>query len=199
MVNATAAAGARPAVLSDLIPAVPGSTAARVRDAVLVVAGAGLTGLAAQISVPLPGGLVPFTGQTFAVVLVGAALGMNRAFLSMLLYMAAGAVGVPWFAGGTSGLGGATFGYILGFIAAASLVGWLAQHGGDRTVARTFGTMILGNLVIYAFGLPVLIAMTGLDLGTALVEGAGKFVVGDLLKIAVAAGLLPTAWKLANR
>ncbi|WP_433497908.1 biotin transporter BioY [Sphaerimonospora sp. CA-214678] len=199
MANATATVGVRPAVLSDLIPAVPGSTAARVRDAVLIMAGAGLTGLAAQISVPLPGGLVPVTGQTFAVVLVGAALGMNRAFLSMLLYMAVGAAGVPWFAGGASGLGGATFGYVLGFIAAASLVGWLAQRGGDRTVARTVGTMVLGNLVIYAFGLPVLIAVTGLDLGTALVEGAGKFVLGDLLKIALAAGLLPAAWKLANR
>lgn len=197
MVNA--AAGARPAVLSDLIPAVPGSTAARVRDAVLVLAGAGVTGLAAQISVPLPGSLVPVTGQTLAVVLVGAALGPHRAFLSMALYMVAGVAGVPWFAGGTHGFGGATFGYVLGFVAAASLVGWLAQRGGDRTVTRTVGTMILGNLVIYAFGLPVLMAVAGLDLGTALVEGAGKFVVGDLLKIAVAAGLLPAAWKLANR
>lgn len=195
----SAAAGARPAVLSDLIPAVPGSTTARVRDAVLVLAGAGLTGLAAQISVPLPGSLVPITGQTLAVVLVGAALGMHRAFLSMTLYMVAGVAGVPWFAGGAHGFGGATFGYVLGFIAAASLVGWLAQRGGDRTVARTVGTMILGNLVIYVFGLPVLMAVAGLDLGTALVEGAGKFVIGDLLKIAVAAGLLPAAWKLANR
>ncbi|MFC0865760.1 biotin transporter BioY [Sphaerimonospora cavernae] len=198
MANATAT-GARPAVLSDLIPAVPGSTAARVRDAVLVAAGAGLTGLAAQVSIPLPGDLVPVTGQTFAVVLVGAALGMNRAFLSMLLYMAAGVAGIPWFAGGAHGFGGATFGYVLGFIAAASLVGWMAQRGGDRTVLRTVGTMVLGNLVIYAFGLPVLVAVTGLDLGTALWAGAGKFVVGDLLKISLAAGILPAAWKLANR
>ncbi|ETK31213.1 biotin transporter BioY [Microbispora sp. ATCC PTA-5024] len=200
MVNA--ATGARPAVLSDLVPAFPAASGAlgvRIRDAALVLGGAALTGLAAQISVPVPGSPVPVTGQTLAVVLVGAALGLNRAALSMALYMIAGVAGVPWFAHGSHGFGGATFGYVVGFVAAAALVGWLAQHGGDRTAARTVGTMILGNLVIYAFGLPVLVAVTGMDLGTALVEGAGKFVVGDLLKIAVAAGLLPTAWRLANK
>ncbi|MFJ2028949.1 biotin transporter BioY [Streptosporangium sp. NPDC087985] len=189
MVNASSVA--RPAVLSDLIPG------SRVRDIALVLGGAALTGLSAQLTFPMwP---VPVTGQTFAVVLVGAALGMNRAALSMVLYTLVGIAGVPWFAGGASGFGGATFGYILGFIAAAALVGKLAEHGGDRTVLRTVGTMVFGNLVIYAFGLPVLIAVTGLDLGTALVEGAGKFLIGDALKIAVAAGLLPAAWKLTRR
>ena len=200
MVNA--AAGARPAVLSDLIPgvpALPGTAGVRVRDAALVVAGAVMTGLSAQLSVPIPGSPVPVTGQTLAVLLVGAALGLHRALFSMLLYVLAGIAGVPWFAGGSSGFGGATFGYVLGFIAAASLVGWLAQRGGDRTVVRTVGTMALGNLVIYSFGLPVLVATTGMDIGTALVKGAGVFVVGDLLKILIAAGLLPAAWKLASR
>ena len=200
MVNA--AAGARPAVLSDLVPgvpALPGTAGVRVRDAALVVAGAVMTGLSAQLSVPIPGSPVPVTGQTLAVLLVGAALGLHRALFSMLLYVLAGIAGVPWFAGGSSGFGGATFGYVLGFIAAASLVGWLAQRGGDRTVVRTVGTMALGNLVIYSFGLPVLVATTGMDIGTALVKGAGVFVVGDLLKILIAAGLLPAAWKLASR
>ncbi|GGK69025.1 biotin biosynthesis protein BioY [Planomonospora parontospora subsp. parontospora] len=188
---ANASPVAQPAVLSDLIPG------ARVRDAALVVGGAALTGLAAQLAFPMwP---VPVTGQTFAVVLVGAALGMNRAALSMALYMLVGIAGVPWFAGGASGFGGPTFGYVLGFIAAAALVGRLAERGGDRTVARTVGTMVLGNLTIYAFGLPVLIATLGLGLGEALAAGVIPFLVGDAIKIAVAAGLLPAAWKLARR
>ncbi|GHE35664.1 biotin biosynthesis protein BioY [Streptosporangium violaceochromogenes] len=190
---ANASPAARPAVLSDLIPG------SRVRDVLLVAGGAALTGLAAQLSFPIPGSPVPVSGQTFAVVLVGAALGMNRAVLSMALYMLVGVAGVPWFAGGASGFGGASFGYVIGFIAAAAVVGRLAEHGGDRTVARTAGTMVLGNLVIYAFGLPVLMAVTGLDLGTALAKGVVPFLVGDALKIAVAAGLLPAAWRLSRR
>ncbi|MGW4424164.1 biotin transporter BioY [Streptosporangium sp. NPDC004631] len=190
---ANASSMVRPAVLSDLIPA------SRVRDVALVVGGAALTGLAAQLSFPVPGSPVPVTGQTFAVVLVGAALGMNRAALSMALYMLAGVAGVPWFADGASGFAGASFGYVLGFIAAAALVGRLAERGGDRTVPRTVGTMVLGNLVIYAFGLPVLIAVTGMDLSRAFAVGAGNFLLGDALKIAIAAGLLPAAWKLLRR
>ncbi|WP_433245001.1 biotin transporter BioY [Streptosporangium sp. CA-135522] len=190
---ANASSVARPAVLSDLIPA------SRVRDIALVLGGAALTGLAAQLSFPMPGSPVPVSGQTFAVVLVGAALGMNRAVLSMALYILLGVAGVPWFAGGASGFGGATFGYVIGFIAAAALVGKLAERGGDRTVARTVGTMVLGNLTIYAFGLPVLMAVTGLGLGAALAVGVIPFLAGDALKIAVAAGLLPAAWKLSRR
>ncbi|MFI6482626.1 biotin transporter BioY [Nonomuraea sp. NPDC050663] len=193
---ASVPAAHRPAVLSDLIPG------ARVRDAALVVGGAALTGLAAQVSFGWP---VPWSGQTFAVLLVGAALGMNRAALSLALYALAGAAGVPWFADGTSGVISATtggllpsFGYILGFIVAAAIVGKLAERGGDRTVLRTVGTMVVGNVVIYAFGIPVLMATLDLGLGTALWEGAGKFLVGDGLKIALAAGLLPLAWKLAG-
>ncbi|WP_067142125.1 biotin transporter BioY [Microtetraspora malaysiensis] len=187
------APGVRPAVLSDLIPG------ARVRDAALVAGGAALTGLAAQLAFPVPGSPVPVTGQTFAVVLVGAALGFNRAALSMLLYVLAGIAGVPWFTGGASGPGGATFGYLIGFIVAAALVGRLAERGGDRTPARTAGTMLFGNLVIYAFGVPVLMTVTGMGLGAALAAGVVPFLVGDALKIAVAAGLLPAAWRLTRR
>ena len=186
------AVASRPAVLSDLIPA------SRVRDALLVVGGAALTGLAAQLSVPVPGSPVPVTGQTFAVVLVGAALGLNRAALSMGLYVLAGVAGVPWFQGASHGFVGATFGYLLGFVAAAALVGRLAERGGDRTVPRTLATMVLGNLVVYAFGLPVLMAVTGMDLGTALSKGVVPFLIGDALKIALAAGLLPAAWRLVK-
>ncbi|MEU4406708.1 biotin transporter BioY [Streptosporangium sp. NPDC023963] len=190
---ANASSVARPAVLSDLIPA------SRVRDVALVVGGAALTGLAAQLSFPLPGSPVPVSGQTFAVVLVGAALGMNRAVLSMALYMLAGVAGVPWFADGASGFGGASFGYVIGFVAAAAVVGKLAERGGDRTVPRTIGTMILGNLVIYAFGLPVLVAVAQVDLATGLALGVVPFLLGDALKIVVAAELLPAAWRLSRR
>ncbi|GLW97744.1 biotin transporter BioY [Microtetraspora sp. NBRC 16547] len=187
------ATGVRPAVLSDLIPG------ARVRDAALVLGGAALTGLAAQLAFPVPGSPVPVTGQTFAVVLVGAALGTNRAALSMLLYVLAGIAGVPWFTGGGHGPGGAAFGYLIGFLVAAALVGKLAERGGDRTPARTAGTMILGNLAIYAFGVPVLMAVTGMGLVPALAAGVVPFLVGDAIKIVVAAGLLPAAWKLTGR
>lgn len=180
----------RPAVLSDLLPG------SRVRDVALVIGGAGLTGLAAQLTFPTwP---VPVTGQTFAVLLVGAALGMNRAAAGMALYLVAGIAGVPWFAGGSSGFVGATFGYLLGFVVAAAVVGKLAERGADRKVLSTVGVMALGNVIIYAFGVPVLIAVTGFDLGTALLEGAGKFLVGDAIKIAVAAGVLPLAWRFAR-
>jgi biotin transport system substrate-specific component len=180
-------------VLADLIPARPARTVA------LVAGGAVLTGLAAQIAVPVPGSPVPITGQTFAVLLVGAALGWRRAAASMLLYLAAGAAGVPWFTDGSSGLAGASAGYIVGFVLAAAMVGALAGRGGDRTPARTAGTMLLGNLAIYAVGVPWLMAAASMDLFTALDKGVVPFLVGDAVKIALAAGLLPGAWALAGR
>ena len=130
--------------LADMLPG------ERVRDAVVVVLGAVLTGLAAQVSFHIPGTPVPVTGQTFAVLLTGAALGFGRAALSMLLYMAAGIAGVPWYANHGSGFGGPAFGYVVAFIGAAALVGWLAERGGDRTVARTG----LGVYEILTFPLP---------------------------------------------
>jgi biotin transport system substrate-specific component len=183
----------RPAVLADLVPG------ALVRDAALVVGGAVLTGLAAQVVVPVPGSPVPITGQTFGALLVGASLGWRRGALSMLLYVVAGMAGVPWFQGGQSGWLGATGGYLVGFAVAATLVGLLAGRGGDRTPLRTIGTMVLGNIVIYAVGVPWLMASTGFDLATALDRGVLPFLLGDGLKILLAAGLLPGAWALANR
>ena len=121
-----------------------------VRNAVLVVAGAAFVGLAAQVAIPLPFTPVPLTGQTFAVLLTAAALGMWRGVASMSLYAIAGLAGVPWFAEGSSAFkSGAltvSFGYILGFIAAAALVGWLGpERGATRTAPRTAGLMVLGQ------------------------------------------------------
>lgn len=170
-----------------------------VRTAGLVAAGAAFTGVLAQISVPLPGTPVPLTLQTFGVLLTGAALGSRRGAASMAVYVVLGLVGVPWFAGQSSGLHLPTLGYLVGFVVAASLVGKLAARGADRTFWSTTGLMVLGNLVVYAFGVTIL----GLSLGTsaldAILLGAVPFLIGDAVKILAASGLLPGAWALVNR
>jgi biotin transport system substrate-specific component len=187
----------RRVVLADVLPG------DRVRDVVLVAAFAALTGLAAQVAVKLPFTPVPITGQTFAVLLGGAALGWRRGLAGMVLYLAVGLTPwVPWFAegkGGTEVLQAPSFGYILGFLAAAALVGWLAGRGWDRTPPRTVLTMAAGNLVIYAFGLPWLMASLGVGLAKGLELGVTPFLAGDALKILLAAGLLPGAWALVGR
>jgi biotin transport system substrate-specific component len=184
-------------VLADVLPG------DRVRDVVLVAGFAAFTGLAAQFTVKLPFTPVPITGQTFAVLLGGAALGWRRGVAGMVLYLLAGLTPwVPWFAegkGGTEVLQAPSFGYILGFVAAAGLVGWLAGRGWDRTPPRTILTMIAGNLVIYAFGVPWLMASVGVDLATGFELGVRPFLAGDALKILLAAGLLPGAWALVGR
>jgi biotin transport system substrate-specific component len=180
-------------VLADLIPA------SRVRDIALVLGGAALTGLAAQISVPVPGSPVPVTGQTLAVLLVGTALGAGRGFLSLALYALAGIAGVPWFAGATSGAAAPSFGYILGMILAATVVGALARRGADRSVWRTAGAMVLGEAIVYAVGVPYLALATGMSASAAIAAGLTPFLIGDALKAALAMGALPTAWKLAKK
>ncbi|MGW8554255.1 biotin transporter BioY [Streptomyces tubercidicus] len=185
-------------VLADLLPAATASRA-RVRDAALVTGGAALTGIAAQIAVPVPGSPVPVTGQTFAALLVGASLGAGRGLLSLALYALAGLAGMPWFAGGASGAGGATFGYIAGMMLAATVVGALARRGGDRGMLRTAATMAVGSALIYAVGVPYLALSTGMSLGEAVAAGMVPFLIGDALKAALAMGALPTAWKLAGR
>ena len=181
-----------PRTLADVIP---GGLA---RSVALVVGGAAFVGLTAQVVVPLPFSPVPLSLQTFSVLLVGAVLGSRRGVASMALYLLAGAAGVPWFAQQQSGWAFASFGYVVGFVLAAYLVGRLAERGADRTVLRTVGLMVLGNLAIYAVGVPGLMLIAGMDLGKALLLGVVPFLVGDALKIALAAGLLPATWKLVG-
>jgi len=181
-----------PRTLGDVIP---GGLA---RSVALVVGGALFVGLTAQVAVPLPFTPVPLSLQTFSVLLVGAVLGSRRGAASMALYLLAGVAGVPWFSQHQSGWAFASFGYVVGFVLAAWLVGRLAERGGDRTVVKSAGVMVLGNLAIYAVGVPGLMLVTGLPLGKALLAGVVPFLVGDALKIALAAGLLPTAWKLVG-
>lgn len=156
-------------------------------------------GLAAQVSIPLPGTPVPLTGQTFAVLLVGAVAGPWRAVVSTVLYAALGLAGVPWFAGHSAGYVTATFGYILGFVAAAALVGWLAQHGWTRRPALTVAAMLLGDLVIYLVGVPWLMTSLGVSWASALALGMTPFLLGDLLKAVLAAGLFTLAWPRVDR
>ncbi|APY88322.1 biotin transporter BioY [Streptomyces alfalfae] len=189
-----AAATTRPGqVLADLLPA------SRVKDAALVLGGAALTGIAAQIAVPVPGSPVPVTGQTFAALLVGTALGARRGFLSLALYALVGMAGMPWFAEAGSGVAAPSLGYVLGMLLAATVVGALARRGGDRSALRTAGTMVLGSAIIYAVGVPYLAAATGMSLTQAVAAGLTPFLIGDALKAALAMGALPTAWKLLDR
>lgn len=186
-------AGAAPRVLADLV------ATSRARDAVLVLGGAGIVALASQIAIPLGFTPVPLSLGTFAVLVVGAALGPARAAASLGIFLLAGLAGVGWFADGHAGWQFASFGYILGYVLAAALVGRLASRGADRTPLATIGIMVAGGAVVYAAGVPWLMAFLGVDLATALGLGVVPFLVGDAIKAVVAAVLLPSTWALVNR
>lgn len=185
----------RQPVLADELP---GSIA---RDIALVVAGALFTALLAQVTVSVPGSPVPITGQTLAVGLVGASLGMTRGAASLALYAVLGLF-MPFYADGASGIDviwGASGGYIIGFIFAAGAIGWFAQHGGDRRLLSTFLGFIVAQLIIFAFGLVGLQIATGEDWGWVVYNGFTIFIVGGLVKAAIGAVALPSAWYLVGR
>ena len=174
----------------------------RVRNAALVVAGSILIYLCAQIAIPRPGSEVPYTLQTFGVLVVGGALGMRRGFLAALLYMLVGLIGVPFFAehkGGAQVVLGATGGYIVGFVLAGALVGRLAELGWDRKIGGAIGATFLGSLTIYAIGVPWLAATTGMSLGDAIMDGMVPFLAVDALKALAAAAVFPAAWWVVGR
>lgn len=189
----TAAAVSNRIVLADLVPG------ALTRDVALVVGGAGLTGLAAQVAIHTPLSPVPFTLQTLSVLVVGAALGTVRGLLSMLVYLAAGMTGVPWFANHSHGWHDPSFGYILGFVIAAGIVGALAKRGADRHVATTVLLFVAGSLVIYAIGTVWLAADLNISAGEAFKLGVRPFLATDAIKIAIAACAFPAAWRFARR
>jgi len=170
---------------------------------VLMVGFALLTAFAAQIVIPVPGTPVPITGQTFAVLLAGAALGARAGAGSQLIYWIMGAAGLPFYAeasGGWSVATGATGGYLFGFVVAAAAIGYLAERGQDRKVSTAVPAFLAGNAIIYLFGVPwLIVAVPAIDsLTTALIAGFVPFVVGDLIKIIAAGLLLPAAWKLVD-
>lgn len=177
----------------------------RVMSVMSVVGAAALTALAAQWRLDLPFTPVPITGQTFAVLLTGAALGMTLGAAGQGLYVLAGALGAPVFAEDAGGIErgiesvtGATAGYLLGFVVAAGLIGYMAERRQDRTFATMFTAFFVGSIVIYLFGVIGLMITADMTLNEAIVAGVVPFLVGDLIKAAAAGVLLPGAWRLVG-
>ncbi|HEY8589363.1 MAG TPA: biotin transporter BioY [Naasia sp.] len=185
---------ARPVLADRLIPR------SLAGDAVLVVAGAALTAGLAQVAVPLwP---VPITGQTLGVLLVGGTLGALRGTLAMVLYGVVGVLGLPVFSDATSGLGvlaGPTGGYIVGFVLAAALTGALAERKADRRFLSGMAAYLAGSAVVFAVGLPWLAASLGLTLDQTLQAGLYPFLLGGVIKAAIAAGVIRLGWFAADR
>ena len=184
-----------PTLLARALPRVD----RRVRDLLLIVVGSLFVAALAQVRIPLPFTPVPLTGQTFAVLLVGAALGAKRGAASLGLYLLMGITGLPVFAGGASGLAyltGPTGGYLVGFVVAAALVGLLATRGLDRRIPSALLAFLAGEVVIYLFGVAWLSVYLGVQ--RAIAAGLLLFLVGDAIKLAAAALALPAAWKLAK-
>jgi biotin transport system substrate-specific component len=166
------------------------------RLAILVVAGSALMALSAKVQVPMwP---VPMTMQTFAVLVIGMAYGWRLGGLTLLAYLAEGAIGLPVFAGGAglAYMAGPTGGYLAGFVVAAILVGWLGDRGWDRSVAMTLVAMVLGTSLIFGLGVAWLTALIGFE--PAIANGLVPFLVGAAFKIALAAAVLPFAWRLVG-
>ena len=166
-------------------------------DVTLIIAGSLLIGLCAHVKVWLPFSPVPVTGQTFAVLMIGSLLGARRGCLAVLAYIIEGAAGLPVFAvgAGPAVLIGPTGGYLFGFIPAVYITGRLAEMGWDRRIGTTVLAMVLGNLAIYTFGMFWLCCLTGFNT-MVLSLGLYPFIIGDMVKIILAAILLPSGWKL---
>jgi biotin transport system substrate-specific component len=173
-------------------------------DLALIIGGSLLIGLSAQFAVRLPFSPVPVTAQTFAVLMIGALFGSQRGGVTILLYVIEGAAGLPVFAmgqGGAAVLLGPRGGYLVGFVAAAYAVGLLAERGWDRRIGTTILAMVFGEALMYVFALSWLFCLrlvfrVPIGAGSILALGLYPFIVGDLLKIALAAILLPSSWKL---
>lgn len=175
-------------------------TAEWIRSLVLIVLGSLFLAALAQIEIVLPFTPVPITGQTFGVLLIGAALGSKRGATAIVLYITEGALGLPFFAGGASGLGslaGATAGYLAGFVGAAYIIGLLAERGLERSVRTSLIPFLVGTVIIYAFGVTWLSIVLG-SFSKAITLGMIPFLVGDAIKLIAASLTLPLAWKIVR-
>jgi biotin transport system substrate-specific component len=169
-----------------------------VRDVLLVVFGSLFVAVLAQITIPLPFTPVLITGQTFAVLLLGAALGSKRGAASLGLYTLEGALGLPFFAAGKSGIGGATTGYLIGFIIAAYVIGLLAERGMDRKFRTSLIPFLIGTVIIYLVGATWLTISLKWSVQDGFVKGVLPFLIGDAIKLLLAGVTLPAAWKLVK-
>jgi biotin transport system substrate-specific component len=173
-----------------------------INNVALILSGAVFTAYAAQLVIPMwP---VPITAQTLAVLLVGSVLGATRGAISLIVYFSMGAVGLPVFSAATSLSFGPTFGYLVGFVAAAAVVGYLSQRGWHKSVTGVIGSFAIANSVIYLFGLPWLAFALGslgaaTDLASVAATGLAPFIIGDVIKMILAAALLPLAWKFLGK
>lgn len=174
----------------------------RVRNIALIVVGALLIYLTARVAFPVPGSPIPVTGQTFGVLLAGGALGFRRGVSSVALYVLIGLVGLPFFAEGKGGINvilGSSGGYLIGFIVAGAIVGRLAELGWDRRILGAVVAMLIGNVVIYLIGVPWLMAVAHFDLATGIAKGVTPFLIGDAVKLVLAAAAFPAAWWIVGR
>lgn len=175
-------------------------TAGWLRDVILILLGALFVAALAQIEIPLPFTPVPITGQTFGVLLVGAALGSKRGAASLISYLALGTIGLPFFAGGAHGLNiliGATGGYLIGFVVATYVIGLLAERGLERNVRTSLLPFLIGTVLIYVCGVAWLAIVLG-SFSKAIAAGLLPFLIGDSIKLIAASLALPAAWKLVG-
>jgi biotin transport system substrate-specific component len=205
-------AGQRGITIADFLVPIQVSEriSSRARHIALIVAGALFIALTANFTILVPGSPVPLTGQTFSVLLVGGALGMRRGVLATSLYLVLGFF-LPVYAQNMSGISriasvdggtlvlGATGGYLIGFVVASGVVGRLAELGWDRRLAGAVAAMAIGNVIIYVFGLPWLMAATGMNFADTIQAGLTPFLITDLVKLALAAGVFPLAWWVVGR
>jgi biotin transport system substrate-specific component len=172
----------------------------RVRDSILIGTGALFIYLTSLVVVPHDP--IPWTGQTFGVLMVGGALGLRRGLLAVALYVLLGYVGLPFFAEGKSGAAvilGPSGGYLLGFMVAGAVVGRLAELGWDRRFGGAIGMMLIGSAIIYAIGLPWLAVVADYSPSKTIEQGLAPFILWDAVKLAVAAGIFPATWWLIGR
>ena len=175
-------------------------TSGWLRDVILILVGALLVAALAQLEIPLPFTPVPITGQTFGVLLVGAALGSKRGAASLASYLAMGLIGLPFFAGGARGLSiltGATGGYLVGFVFAAYIIGLLAERGLERSVRTSLLPFLIGTIMIYIFGITWLAILLG-SFEQAILAGLLPFLIGDTIKLITASLVMPGAWRLVK-
>ena len=182
-------------------------TAVVVEDSVVskfgfVIGGVLFLAAMAQISFPIPGSPVPVTGQTLGALLLGTAYGASLGFTTLFFYLLAGVAGAPLFTGHSSGvdhLSGATGGYLIGMLVASLVTGFLAGSKWDQKIATVIPTMLIGTVIIFSFGLVWLQHRTGQSWSWTVSKGLTPFILGEVLKIAIASTALPTLWKFVRK